>query len=464
MSDESFKQLVGRLATEPDFAAWVRAHPDGLAHPSFGFNLTEQEAASLVALAAEGGTEAAAVTATAPIAQLETRRSKSGIAAGGAAAAVAAAAGGGYVIYSSSKRGYSGSRYSLDVNGKNLGQVLSVEGGLAAADVVTEKLGGDKLVRKHVGGIRYEDISLQIGLDMGQTIYDWIAQTWKAQPVRKNGSVVAANFDGKAVSQLDFFNAVISEVGIPAMDAASKDAAKMTVKIAPEYTRGSSPKASTPGSGQGPLPQKRWTPANFKIEIDGLDTSRVSKIDAFTVKQSVVTHSVGEARDAQIQPGQLEVPHLRITLASSSASSWLSWHDDFVIKGNNAHNREKSGSLHFLGPDLKSELGRIDFKGLGIFKIADPPATAGSEAVSRIIADLYCTTMDLHVGTPAPEPSPSPSPSATPSATPSASPSPSPTHAASPSPSPTVTAQPAPTASPAVTPSVPVSPPTTPQP
>lgn len=33
--------------------------------------------------------------------------------------------------------------------------------------------------------------------------------------------------------------------------------------------------------------QKKWLPANFRLKIDGIDDARVSKIDSFTIKQSV---------------------------------------------------------------------------------------------------------------------------------------------------------------------------------
>jgi hypothetical protein len=41
----------------------------------------------------------------------------------------------------------------------------------------------------------------------------------------------------KAQAEITFHAVLISEIGLPAMDAASKDAAKMTIKFTPEYTR-----------------------------------------------------------------------------------------------------------------------------------------------------------------------------------------------------------------------------------
>jgi hypothetical protein len=43
------------------------------------------------------------------------------------------------------------------------GWIESVEGGHATADVVTEKVGPDHIVHKHIAGVKYEDITVAVG-------------------------------------------------------------------------------------------------------------------------------------------------------------------------------------------------------------------------------------------------------------------------------------------------------------
>jgi hypothetical protein len=106
------------------------------------------------------------------------------------------------------------------------------------------------------------------------------------------------NLEGQIVSRLTFTNALITEIGFPALDAASKDAAKMTIKLSPEYTR-----YTVTSSGEViPKPdsqaQKKWLSSNFRLRIDGLaaDTREVIKLEALVFKQKFVEHPIGESR------------------------------------------------------------------------------------------------------------------------------------------------------------------------
>ena len=106
---------------------------------------------------------------------------------------------------------------------------------------------------------------------------------------------------------------------------------------------------------------------------------------------------VGEVRD--IRPGRTEpeYPNLRITLPQSEGKSWTAWLDDFVVKGLNGDEHEKSGKLSFLTPDLKSTLAEVRFFNLGIFRLEPEPRAAGQETIARIRAELYCERMELQV-------------------------------------------------------------------
>ena len=111
---------------------------------------------------------------------------------------------------------------------------------------------------------------------------------------------------------------------------------------------------------QGKGEQKRGSPPNFRLKLDGLDTAcaRVNKIEALTIKQKVVEDPVGEHRDYQKVPASIEYPNLVVTFSEAFADDVYKWHEDFVINGNNAQDKEKGGSLEFLSPDLKTSCSR----------------------------------------------------------------------------------------------------------
>ncbi len=294
-------------------------------------------------------------------------------------------------------RVYAAGNYAIELDGINAGWVYNAEGGHAASDVVLERMSADRIIRKHIANVKYEEITVQCGTGMSKAFYQWIQDSFNRKYSRKNGAIIAATYDSKEVSRLTFNNALISEIGFPALDVASKDAARMTVKLSPEVTK---MMLSSGGGGSvvGKAPtsaaiQKRWLPANFRLKIDGLEApcSRVNKIEALAIKQKNTTNTAGaEARFSQKEAAFLEFPNLVITFPVSHAADFYKWHEDFVIKGNNSADRERGGTLEYLTPDLGTSLFTLTFKNLGIFKCAPEKVEAGSENIRRVKAEMYC--------------------------------------------------------------------------
>jgi len=291
-------------------------------------------------------------------------------------------------------RAYVAGKYALELDGKLAGWVQGFSGGSATSDVVAEKIGPDHIVKKHLAGVKYEDIVVQCGSGMSKAFYDWLASGWAVKYSRKDGAIVAADSSLKEQSRKTFFQAVITETSFPALDAASKDAAKITVKLTPEYTR------TAKGSGMALIAdtkavQKKWLPANFKLEIAGLDCTHVNKIEPLVIKQKVVEHATGELRDYEKEPASVEFGNLVVTMAESYADSWYKWFEEFVVKGNCGQDQEKSGSLAYLTPDLKTELFKVTFSNLGIFKLAEEHVEAGQEGIRRVKAEMYVEQMQF---------------------------------------------------------------------
>jgi phage tail-like protein len=295
-------------------------------------------------------------------------------------------------------RAYVAGRYGIELDGIKAGWVWSVEGGHATSEVVQEKTSADHIIKKHLAGVKYEEISVQCGTGMSKAFYQWMKDSFDHKYSRKNGAIIAADYNYKEHSRLTFTNALITEIGFPALDAASKDAAKMTIKFKPEITRQTQRAGGPSIAGQfenKQSVQKKWLPANFKIRIDGLDKgcSRVNKIEAIVVKQKVVDHAVGELRDYEVEATQVEVPNLVLTMPESHADEFYAWHEDFVIRGNNGDDKEKGGTLEYLTPSLKEVLFTLTFQHLGIFKFMPEKVEGGSEQLRRVKAEMYCEDM-----------------------------------------------------------------------
>lgn len=285
------------------------------------------------------------------------------------------------------------SKYALELDGASMGFVKSVDGGGVYAEVITITLGSDLLPRKHLGPGQFEDFSVQIGLSMADPMYDWIAKSWTGNPERKSGSFIATDNKSRSLSQRDFSDALITETTIPALDAASKEPAWLTLKLAPESIRFRKSSGTAVGTGKK---EKPFQASNFRLEIPGLDCKRVSRIDSFTVKRNLVVGAPGGPGSFRSTPGKLELPNLRVSLSEAGAQDWIDWADDFIVKGNNSPADEKNGTLVLLSANLKTELALISFFNLGICRLS--PSTSDANAVRRLTAELYCERMELSVG------------------------------------------------------------------
>lgn len=172
----------------------------------------------------------------------------------------------------------------LSLEGSALEGVSSLEYPGVTAEVIEEASGADYFVKKHIGQPRYGEVTLTVGAE-SKGIYDWVAAAWAMNYQRKNGKIVVGD------TTHEFFNALITETTLPAVDANSRAAVGMQVKFAPEYTRQVKPTGGEPGS------PKLWTANSFRFSVEGLDTSKVVRVDKLVVKQTAVTDDIGDARD-----------------------------------------------------------------------------------------------------------------------------------------------------------------------
>ena len=286
-------------------------------------------------------------------------------------------------------RSYASAHYMLELDGVNAGFFKSFEGGAITADVVTEQVGPDKVQRKHVGKPRYGEITIAVGAGMSKGVHDWISQTLKRQPSRKSGAILSLDHRLAETQRLTFTNAVITEITFPAADGSSKEPAYTILKLQPEYVQYSAGSNASKAQSAGKQEGKIMLPFNFRLSINGIDTTKVNKVDALTIKIPAQESAVGSARDSQYAPGLVRIPNVVLEMAEASAQTLRAWHYDFVIRGLSGQDKEKSGQLLFYSPNQKDILLTLDLKNLGIFKI-EPVADKVNQQISRVRAEMYC--------------------------------------------------------------------------
>jgi hypothetical protein len=284
-------------------------------------------------------------------------------------------------------RTYTAGRFALELDGAASELQSATDSGQSGLVIEEPLAPGAVIAKKHIANVKWCECTVAAGMGLDKGFYNWIQQSFDKSFARKSGSVVAADFDYNELSRLNFQDGVITELTMPALDAGSKDAAKLLVTI------GSS--SFDHAAGRYPLNakhQKMWSPANFRLSIDGVDTRRVSKIDSFTIKQSITE----DAKGVKV-PGKIEIPDLSISIADEDAGSITAWLEDFIVNGHNGEDFERGGKLEYLAPDNRTVLATLSLTRVGIFKGTAEPSENNSDKLraARIGFRIYCEDAKL---------------------------------------------------------------------
>jgi hypothetical protein len=176
------------------------------------------------------------------------------------------------------------------------------------------------------------------------------------------------------------------------MDGASKDAMYLDVEWEAEQVRW----AKGDGSdirGQYGTKQKAWLAANFRFEMGGLPCARVSSLDAFTWKCAVAADQIGIFREPTKHPAKVTIPDLKVSVSMADYDAWAQAAKKWFVDGEHLAGNEMQGALVLLGPNMKDEIGRVEFKNCGFSKFSKQTLEANSEKVARFDATFYVEGM-----------------------------------------------------------------------
>ena len=284
----------------------------------------------------------------------------------------------------------SGGSVALRLGAPHAGDVTLLSegfhGGGVYADVVSTPEGGLHFAKKHLGPAKYDELILPVGLSMSAGLFDWVAGSWGPSPEKPDGAVLKLDVDLAIRTETGFGGALITETVVPTLDGSSKDAGLLVIRAQPEVLH------THVGAGKVKLAaskQKLWRTSAFRLEIDGVDCTKVRRIDTFSVSRPPTAVSDG-AGGVMLTAGNVVFPNLHVTLPLAHAQSWFDWHEDFVVAGNNGDHLERQGVLSFLSMDFKTELSRIDLHHLGIVRLQAAPGQA-----AEVTAEIYCEEMVL---------------------------------------------------------------------
>ena len=278
-------------------------------------------------------------------------------------------------------RSYVAGNFTLTLDGVAAGFLKSAAGGSVIADAVAESpptgKGAGIFPKKRLGATRIEPISVDVPFG-SKPINDWISASLNGSAVPKNGTISSADFDFNEKTRLAFERARLTQIEIPGCDGASKEPDYIDLVIMPEAVRRQAGNGKVAAVADASKSQKSWLPSNFRLSINGLDTTRVSKVSALIIK-----------------PGPTpSISNLVISFPEISAKGWEDWYQEFVVKNAGADPKandakEKTGTLEFLTPNRQGVLMKLTFRGLGLVRLAPEKAEANADTIRRLAAEMY---------------------------------------------------------------------------
>ncbi len=293
---------------------------------------------------------------------------------------------------------------SVSINGVDCPEVQSWSGGDISGTVVETAL-VNAVTKKHVGQVGYEPILVKATPPLSTALSACLADlcVGRSTPV----TLVLSGLDPKP---LQATNAHLIEAQFAALDGSSKEGYEIIFVFRADAVR---PQASATTPTVKTAKSTRALSSNFSFTLGNLDTNRVTNIESFTLTRATVADSMDVMRLPSTQTGPTKFSNLAVVTSDASADSWTAWRDDFLVNGNNADEKELSGSLTLLGFDLKTPLLSLQFSHVGIIRFAHSPSA--NELSPRSTATLYCEQVTLVQ--PATKPTPTPTTNPTPATT-----------------------------------------------
>ena len=205
----------------------------------------------------------------------------------------------------------------------------------------------------------------------------WIMPTLQGQRPMKTVRLTGMDRNGRVVSALDLPAIIPQKIEFPMLDASSH--ALLQIKVTLATARAIQVQGAVAPVGSSPTQNLRASA--FRLQIPGIDTSHVMKIEAI----SFMPRSVNPAADLYRQPatslaggkdplagkglpsaGAATISNLIILIPQTYAQPFQQWLAT-------APRQTRSGSIDYLGPDLRPSWGALSLQGLGITKISTRP-------------------------------------------------------------------------------------------
>lgn len=263
----------------------------------------------------------------------------------------------------------------LGVDGYTPISIPTISGGGTVATALVDS--SSPFPKKQPSAGAADDVNFSVGLGLNKPLLGWLQASVAGSYTLHDGTLYTCDYNYSCVANRDFFSAQLLELNFPACDAASKDVAYLSMRARPQYAQQAkaTPMTIAPTTAPG------WPVANFRLQLSGLDTSRISNVSSLrvTIPFGAKTVSVGD---------------IELRLPESYAQPFYDWLYDFVTKGNNSDAYERSGTLEYLDASFKT-IRRVKLSNVGILSVTPDKVDASSDAIRRVTVKIYAERMTI---------------------------------------------------------------------
>jgi hypothetical protein len=274
-------------------------------------------------------------------------------------------------------RSYTAARYSLEIDGADVGLLESIEGGHAVSEVISDASG------KRLGKLSYEPLRVSLRIPPHADVTKLLGEVAGNGAGRRTVGIVGYDMNMKATSFREFLNAVPTEIAIDKLDAgASKAGISVLITFQAEQMR-----VGDKGGATGRLGSKAKVASQFRFSVSGLESAAIAAVELPTWKRDALMRTVGDAKGASTTLGKADLTTFTAEITASRAQPWLDWFEQFAILRKDGN--ERTAKLELLAPDAQTVLYTISLAGVGIAALRSPKVAGNTETIAKLEATLY---------------------------------------------------------------------------
>lgn len=216
----------------------------------------------------------------------------------------------------------------------------------------------------------------------------WISETLAAglaggsgesAAMRRDVTVYETDANRRVVRSVTLRDSFLRSITLDGADATSKEVTSLHLVVVPDSMEIEAGDGNT-------LPRRTSTAlraSNFRFQLEGLPTSRVSTVTGIAVSRPKVRQAAGVIGPL-FTPGAFAISRLHLTYGAADAAAFERWADDYARLPTSAL---RAGALVYLDPSLSRELFSVGLSGVVPWRRPDPfsPLVAGETAARRTL-------------------------------------------------------------------------------